>query len=96
MNPWQMMAEARIRDWQRRKERGEVRSVPDAELESLEGQLYNEVTRAREAAAAATDPLERQAQLDHAEATRIRLMVILEKGDRPLLLEAFEELLKEG
>jgi hypothetical protein len=95
MNPWQRMAEAKIRDWQLRKERGELRSVPDAALESLEGQLYNEVIRAREAAATATDPRERQAHRDRAEAARIRLMVILERGDRPLLREAFEKLLEE-
>jgi len=90
------MAEAKIRDWQRRKERGEVRSVPEAQLEGLESQLYREVVSEREAAAAASDPAVKQAHLDRAEAVRIRLMVILEKGDRPLLREAFEELLKEG
>ncbi len=96
MNPWRTMAEARIRDWQRRKERGEVRGVPEAQLEGLESQLYNEVVRERELAAAAATPAQRQAHRDRAEAARIRLMIILEKGERPLLREAFEELLKEG
>ncbi|HMA95129.1 MAG TPA: hypothetical protein VKP30_20705 [Polyangiaceae bacterium] len=83
-NPFEILAEARIRDWQRRKDRGELPStVPDAPGESLELQLLHQITeliaRIPHAEPAEQVRLERESRN-----LEIRLMVTLEGNGLPL------------
>jgi hypothetical protein len=84
MDAWTALAEARIRDWQRRVERGETTRQPPVRLESLEGQLLKEILRLRLMAQQA--PQDRGRLMREAENLRIRLMTMLE-SDRPLLAQ---------
>lgn len=84
MDPWSALAEARIRDWQRRVDRGETTRQPPVRLESLEGQLLKEILRLRLMAQQA--PSDRPRLMREAENLRIRLMTMLE-SDRPLLAQ---------
>jgi hypothetical protein len=80
------LAEARIRDWQRRVAAGEVSATEGLPLkgESWESQLFHEIVALRLAARESTDEAEAQALRDRAEGLRIQLMVALER-DRPRL-----------
>ena len=84
VDPWSALAEARIRDWQRRVERGETTRQTPVRLESLEGQLLKEILRLRLMAQQA--PQDRARLMREAENLRIRLMTMLE-SDRPLLAQ---------
>ena len=73
-------AEAKIRDWQRRKDAGEESPSPDktlGECDSLEGQLLRQTVDMLRRAAAAAAP-ERETLLREAGQLEIRLMVLLE------------------
>jgi hypothetical protein len=97
MNPWDIIAEAKIRDWQRRKEAGEVsEEEPDVGLEagegkSIERQLFEEARSARKAARDTEDPAEREALLERSNKARIRMMVMLEKNGFPLLARQLQQ-----
>lgn len=85
MDAWTALAEARIRDWQRRVARGEASRQPPVVLESLEGQLLKEILRLR--LKAQQSPEDRTSLMREAENLRIRLMTMLEP-DRPLLAQS--------
>lgn len=77
-----ILAEARIRDWQRRKDAGELAPVahdPLEERQSLEGQLLREILDLLERAATASEA-ERQELHRRASELEIRLMVLLESN----------------
>jgi len=100
MNPWRIMTEAKIRDWQRRRESGEVSlDNPGAEtpsFDSLELQLLQEVLRLSREARACDDPLQATALRREAASIRVRLMIIIEQSGRPLLMKTIEERLRQG
>lgn len=91
MRAWDQLIEARIRDWQERKRRGEA---PPADaggpVESLESQLFDEIVKLRRSARAQRDPAEKRELLARAESLRIRLSVLLEKQGLHLLAESLD------
>lgn len=83
-NPFEILAEARIRDWQRRKERGEHNTTtPNSMGESLEAQLLHQITELI-ARRSQSDPAERLRLDREARDLEIRLMVTLEGNGLPL------------
>lgn len=84
MDVWAALAEARIREWQNRRAKGEATAEPPLQLVSLEGQLFKEILRLRLLAHERVS--ERAALLGKAENLRIQLMMSLET-DRPLLAQ---------
>lgn len=83
-NPFEILAEARIRDWQRRKEQGEIHPVAsDSAGESLEAQLLHQITELI-ARVSQADPAERLRLDREARDLEIRLMVTLEGNGLPL------------
>jgi hypothetical protein len=83
-NPLAILAEAQIRDWQRRKEAGEVSAVAsEGAGDSIESQLLRRIVELIERVARADEPdrvrLEREAR-----ELEIRLMVTLEGNGLPL------------
>ncbi len=90
---WQAIAEARYKEWKRRREAGDAaplaRETPPAE--SIESQLFEEARSLKAAASRTGDPEERDALLKQADKVRIRLMVMLEKNGYPLLARTLQE-----
>lgn len=83
-NPFSILAEARIRDWQVRKAAGEATSVPsDGIGDSIEHQLLQRIVALIEAAERAT-PEERSRLEREARQIEIQLMVTLEGQGLPL------------
>lgn len=82
------LAEARIREWQRRVAAGEVSATEALPLnaDSWESQLFKEVVALRLAARDTEDPAEARRLRERAEGLRIQLMVALE-ADRPRLAQ---------
>ena len=93
-----LLAEANIRDWQRRLEAGEATITPSdsapLEGEGLEAQLFKEILSLRQAAAAADDAAERERLRRRGADLYIQLMAVVEK-DRPLLARTLAERLDE-
>ena len=83
------LAEANIRDWQRRVAAGEVDPQQPLSLhvQSWESQQFKEIVRLRDEARAVDDPEEQQRLRQRAEALRLQLMMVVER-DRPLLARA--------
>lgn len=83
-SPFEILAEARIRDWQRRKNAGEVDTNPvEARGESMESQLLQRIVALTAQAAQAQG--EERSQLEKsAREVETRLMVILESNGLPL------------
>lgn len=83
-SPFEILAEARIRDWQRRKDRGELEAAaPDSVGDSLEAQLLHQITELI-ARIPQSDPAERLRLDREARNLEIRLMVTLEGNGLPL------------
>ena len=99
MGSWDSIAEAKIKEWQQRKRDGEE-SEDSGEsgptVESIETQLFDKIVAARRAARETDDAQERAALLEYAKKTKIRLMVLLEKGGFPLLARSLEQRLDEA
>lgn len=91
MRAWDQLIEARIRDWQTRKQRGEAQPAASAPVDSLESQLFDEVVKLRRRAAEQKDPARERALLEEAERLRIRLAVLLEKHGFHLLAKSLDE-----
>lgn len=92
MRAWDQLIEARIRDWQARKQRGDEQPrESEAPVDSLESQLFDEVVKLRRRAHEEADPERRRALLDEAERLRIRLSVLLEKHGFHLLAKSLDE-----
>jgi hypothetical protein len=88
---WEQLIEARIRDWQERRRRGEAPSTDGAgKVDSLETQLFDEVVKLRRLAREQTDPAQQRETLAQAENLRIRLSVLLEKQGLHLLAESLD------
>ncbi len=83
-SPFEILAEARIRDWHRRNAAGETEPKTDeARGDSLESQLLQHIVELTEQAAQAQQ--EERSQLERAaREVETRLMVILESNGLPL------------
>jgi hypothetical protein len=91
VDAFQILAEARIREWQERKARGE--ELPSAPLEpgdSIESQLFDHAVALRRQAHDEESAVERERLLREAEDTRLRLVVILEQACLPLLAQSLD------
>ena len=87
-----LMAEANIRDWQRRVDAGEVDpNAPRLDLasDSFENLIYKEIVAHYERAAAASDESTRKALIKKANDQRIQLLVGIER-ERPLLAQTLD------
>jgi hypothetical protein len=82
----ELLAEAHIRDWQRRVAAGEVQPTEglDTRVESWESQTFRQVVGYRLAARAASDPEEAAALRQRANHLEITLLATVER-DRPRL-----------
>ncbi len=91
MRAWDQLIEARIKDWQERRKRGEAQPASGGgPVESLETQLFDEVVKLRRSASEQTDSAEKRELLARAESLRIRLSVLLEKQGLYLLAESLD------
>ena len=89
---WDQLIEARIREWQERKRRGEeLPRDPSGPVDSIETQLFDEVVRLRRSAREAADPQRRDRLLDQAEQLRIRLAILLEQNGYHRLADNLDE-----
>jgi len=96
MTPWQKLAEARIREWQRKPAAARDRGVqPEAAVTPLEMQLLEEVMRLHEMAAAAKEPATADALRRQATGVETRLLIVLESSGRPLAAQRFGALIQE-
>lgn len=82
----ELLAEAHIRDWQRRVAAGEVRAVEgvDTRVESWESQVFKQIVGYRLAARASDDDDEADALRRRANDLEITLLATVER-DRPRL-----------
>ncbi|MGM0557841.1 MAG: hypothetical protein ACQEVA_15760 [Myxococcota bacterium] len=98
MGTWDSITEARIKEWQERRaeESGADEKANTPVFETVESQLFDEIVAARAAAREVDDPAERNALLTRAKRTRVRLMVLLEKGGFPLLARSLQQRLDEA
>ena len=88
---FETLAEARIRDWQRRGRPHAETAVQDLGAGTLEGQLLSEIIALLESARDESDAGVREHLRDEARKRRIQLMVLLEKSGRALAAKAIEE-----
>lgn len=95
MKAWEALVEARIRDWQERKAKGEERVAQHASFESLESQLFDEIVEYLHRAEK-SDPVESGELARQAEQLRIRLAIILEKNGLPLIARQLDERIREA
>jgi hypothetical protein len=104
MKLWDVLAEAKIREWlERRRKEAEEGSPSDTDpadsdkgglmdnAKSIEMQLFDEALEARRAARATDDPAARDALVEKSKKAQIRLMVILEKNGFPLLAKSLQD-----
>jgi hypothetical protein len=91
------MAEANIRDWNRRKAAGQTGSARPLmdDFDSLESQLFKEVLALHAQAHAVADPDEAARLRRKAADARIRLLVTVEK-DRPRLAQVLDARLTQA
>ncbi len=87
----ELLAESKIRDWQRRVAAGEVDPANHSGLrvESWESQLFKEIIQLHLAAREVADETERDRLRAKAEGVRVQLMMTLER-DRPLLAQTLQ------
>jgi len=85
----EQLAEARIREWQRRIDAGDVPTARPVQLahDSWEAQVFKDIVALRLAARQTTSEPERQRLLAEAESLRLQLMTVVER-DRPRLAAA--------
>ncbi len=88
----EILAEAHIRDWQRRVAAGELPAIEgiDTRVESWESQLFRQIVGYRRAARAEGDPATRQALTRRADDLQITLLATVER-DRPRLALALAQ-----
>jgi hypothetical protein len=91
MGIFDTLAEARIRDWQRRgRPMGAPGDGPVGAAGNLETQLLGEIVKLRAQARASRDPAEQKALRKHARDLKLQLMVLLESSGRPLAASQLE------
>lgn len=82
---WEILAEARIRDWQRRVAAGEApQKTTPLEMQSIESMLFKEIVGLRLLARDTADADARAHLLQRANNLRIQMLIPLER-ERPLL-----------
>lgn len=91
MDPFDKLAEAKIRDWQ---SRGRPAASPNAvsmvDAGNLESQLLSEIVKLRAQARASSDPDQQHALGQRARDLKLQLMVLLESSGRPLAAQQIE------
>lgn len=97
MTDFRRLVEARIRDFHRRRERGETAPAPQHTLEgsSLEAQLVNEIRALRAQGRDASDQADRSERLKRARELETQLLVLLERTGRATLARTLAERLRE-
>lgn len=94
MGFFDLMAEARIREWQQRetdpKKTGDNTLVITGN-EPMEVQLFKEILVLHKAAGNLPDSQQQQELLEKARQLQIQLMVVLEHSDRPLAAQQVAE-----
>lgn len=82
--PFELLAEARFRDWERRRQRGETSQTSTDEVgESMESQLLHRIVELLRQAACAGDRERRELERS-ARNLEIQLMISLEANGYPL------------
>jgi hypothetical protein len=97
MDPFRLLAEARIREWLSRPEaeRAQIEADAPAPVAPLEVQLYDEALALYARARQTHDEDERRALLERAARVETRLMVLLEESGRPLAAQKLAERLAQ-
>lgn len=96
MDPWTMLAEARMREWMNRPEK-EREAAPAEALADvpLEVQLVDDARLIYAQARGARDPAEAARLRAEAAEIETRIMVLLEQSGRPLAAQQFARVLAE-
>lgn len=94
MNPFEILAEAKIRDWIARG-RPAGNPLHDLSEGSLEAQLLREIAALTAMAEQTAEAAERTALRRRARDLRTQLLVLLEKTGRPLAARRVEQMLEE-
>jgi 23S rRNA pseudoU1915 N3-methylase RlmH len=96
MDPWTMLAEARMQEWLRRpakeRETAETEGLPVAPIEV---QLVEDARALHAQARGARDPVEAARLRAEAAQIETRIMVLLEQSGRPLAAQQFARVLAE-
>ncbi len=90
MSMFDKLAEARIRDWQRRGCPNRKQALDSCGGGNLESQLLQEIVALRAAAKKEADERVRAEVLEQARKLKVQLVVLLERTGRPLAARKIE------
>lgn len=95
MTLFDILAEAKIRQWQREGEKpGTPRTAPAFQAQNLETQLYQDIIGLTKQLEAEHDVKRRETLQRHIDQLTIRLLVLLENTERPLAAKHMTKVLQ--